>query len=149
MSRPSDFNLEGDKDKPVAKPQSEAEIAAQRMFNLVHFDRNAAQSKNKPLETSEKPPVKPEPSTGDAPSFLSQKMPTNYYEGKLTPGAGSTAESGLKGLFNIDRLNTMLSSISESAGPYQATRVDGLSAKKDVLPTSMKAPDFVPKFPST
>jgi len=146
--KPSDFNLDGEKDKLVGKAQSEAEGAVQRMYNVVNFDRNAAKAKANPPETAENTPATPEASPGESASFLSQTTPINYYEGKLSAGAGSTAETGLKGLFNIDRLNTMLSSNNDSPGPYNSTRVDGLSSKKDSLPSSFKVPDFVPKFPS-
>jgi hypothetical protein len=144
----SDFNLDGEKGKPGDKAQSAAADAVARMYRVVNGDRDAAKSKPITPETAETAPAKPEASHGESASFLTQKSPLNYYEGKLAPGAGQTAESGLQNLFRIDRLNNILSPGNESSKPYNSTRVDGLK-KESSLPSSFKVPDFVPKFPTT
>ncbi|MDR3614700.1 MAG: hypothetical protein P4L53_14165 [Candidatus Obscuribacterales bacterium] len=146
--KPSDFNLDGEKDRPVDKAQSEAAGAIDRLYKVVNGDRDAARPKPTTAEAAEITKAHPEATPGESASFLTQKSPLNYYEGKLAPGAGQTAEAGLQGLFKIDRLNSMLSANNDSPGHYKSTRVDGLSSKKDSLPTSFKVPDFVPKFPS-
>jgi hypothetical protein len=146
--KPSDFNLDGEKDRPVDKAQSEAAGAIDRLYRVVNSDRDAAKPKPTTSETAEPPQAQPEATPGESASFLTQKSPLNYYEGKLAPGAGQTAEAGLQDLFNIDRLNRMLSANNDSPGPYKSTRVDGLNSKKDSLPSSFKVPDLVPKFPS-
>jgi hypothetical protein len=146
--KPSDVNSDGEKNKTVGNAQSEAESAVKRMYNVVNIDRNAAKAKLNNPEIAQNAPATPEAATGESTSSLSHKTSLNYYEGKLSAGAGSTAEAGLKGLFNTDRLNTMLSANNDSPGPYHSTRVDGLNPKKDPLQSSFKVPDFVPKFPS-
>ena len=145
--KPGDFHSEGQNDKPVDNFQSAAEGALRRLHDVVKSDRDAARPNVMP-ELAENRPASPEMPTGDSTAFLSPTRPLNYYDGKLSAGAGAAAENGLKGLFNIDRLNNMLTSSADSAKPYNSTRVDGLSTKKDQLSANFKVPDFVPPFPS-
>ena len=144
-AKPGDFHSDGKNDKTPGETPSEADSAIKRLYHVVNSDRDAAKPNLKP-EIADARLTPPETPGGDSTAFLSPKQPLNYYEGKLSAGAGAAAETGLKGLFNVDYLNKILASNSDASKPYSANRVDGLSQKKDQS-SSFVVPDFVPPFP--